>query len=122
MIASILDGITGDELWEVLQRSLQIGEGTSKEVSELLTDYALYCCLPNLSQPQPFKFNSKFTKGIADLTLKTKLTLAKTFLKGGWREPKLEGLVQFNRILFGLYSILADLEAEADWNQILKLA
>ena len=55
----------------------------------------------------------------AALAMQTKMTVAKNLLRIGWREPKRHGLVLLSRILFGMNSLLASLEAEADWRSML---
>jgi len=121
VIEAILAGRRGDELWSVLAPALEFPADTSTPLRELIVRYVLYCFEP-VVQGQPYRYTREYTARLAQLTMDAKLTVAKNLLRMGWREPKRRGLVMLSRILFGLNSLLATLEAEADWRTALLAA
>jgi predicted unusual protein kinase regulating ubiquinone biosynthesis (AarF/ABC1/UbiB family) len=121
VVDAILDGATGEPLWSVLAAALEFPADTSAPLRELIEKYVLYCFEPVLA-PQPFRYTREYTTRLSELTIEAKLTVAKNLLRFGWREPKRHGLVMLSRILFGMNSVLATLEAEADWRSLLREA
>lgn len=111
VIEAILDGRRGSELWTVLAEGLEFPEDTSAPLRENIETYVLYCFEPALA-PQPYRYTRDYTT--------RKMTVAKSLLRIGWREPKRHGLISLNRILFGMNSLLAALEAEAGWRPMLR--
>ncbi|PRQ08263.1 ABC1 kinase family protein [Enhygromyxa salina] len=121
VIEAILDGREGDSLWAVLADALEFPDDTSAPLRGIIESYVRYCFEPVLA-PQPYRYTRDYTTRLAQVTLEAKLTVAKNLLKIGWREPKRHGLVLLSRILFGMNSLLAALEAEADWRSLLREA
>lgn len=121
VIDAILDGQRGPALWTVIAQALEFPEDTSAPLREIIEKYILFCFEPALS-PQPFRYTRDYTKRLSELTIEAKMTIAKNLLRDGWREPKRHGLVLLSRILFGMNSLLATLEAEGDWRQALQEA
>lgn len=121
VIEAILDGRRGPALWAVLADALEFPEGTSAPLREIIEKYIVYCFEPAL-EPQPYRYTRDYTTRLSALTIEAKLTIAKNLLRIGWREPKRRGLVLLSRILFGMNSVLASLEAEADWRALLRAA
>jgi hypothetical protein len=121
VIDTILSGATGADLWPVLAAALEFPADTSAPLRELIEKYVLYCFEPVLA-PQPYRYTREYTTRLSELTIEAKLTVAKNLLRFGWREPKRHGLVMLSRILFGMNSVLATLEAEADWRSLLRAA
>jgi predicted unusual protein kinase regulating ubiquinone biosynthesis (AarF/ABC1/UbiB family) len=106
-------------LWPVIAEALQFPPDTSAPLREIILGYVRFCFEPALA-PQPYRYTRAYTSRLAQLTLDAKLTVAKNLLTIGWREPKRHGLVLLSRILFGMNSVLATLEAEADWRALLR--
>ena len=121
LIDAILTGRRGPALWRVIADSLQFPDGTSKALQELTEEYILFCFEPALA-PQPFRFTRDYTTQLSQVTIDAKLKIAKSMLSMGWREPKREGVVMLGRILFGMNSLLAALESQADWRGRLRAA
>lgn len=121
VIEAILAGARGDELWTALAAALEFPEDTSAPLREIIEGYVLFCFEPVLA-PQPFRYTRAYTSRLSELTFEAKMTVAKNLLRIGWREPKRHGLVMLSRILFGMNSLLASLEAEADWRALLQAA
>ena len=121
VIDAILAGATGDALWAVLAPALEFPADTSAPLREIICKYVLFCFEPALA-PQPFRYTKAYTSQLSELTMEAKMTVAKNLLRIGWREPKRHGLVLLSRILFGMNSVLASLEAEADWRALLQQA
>jgi predicted unusual protein kinase regulating ubiquinone biosynthesis (AarF/ABC1/UbiB family) len=111
-------GLRGDDLWTVIRRVLVFEKDSSAEVRQTLVDYALLSMRAVIA-PQPFKFTTEYTTELADMTVRLKLAVAKSLLKEGWSEPRRDGVVHLGRIVFGLFSLLADLRAESDWTAML---
>ncbi len=118
VVEAILAGAKGDELWTVLAAALEFPDDTSVPLRGILVDFVLFCFEPAL-QPQPYRYTRAYTSRLSELAMQTKMTVAKNLLRIGWREPKRHGLVLLSRILFGMNSLLASLEAEADWRSML---
>lgn len=114
---ALLAGKRAEDLWPVLSMVLKLEREAPSVMRAIITDYVMLCFEPVLA-PQPFKFTQRFTRKLSERTMKAKMEVAKSLLKTRWEEPKREGLVHFSRILFGLFSILADLRAEADWRAL----
>jgi len=69
---------------------------------------------------QPYQITPEYTARISEMTLKMKVEITKNLWRDGWSEPRRDGLVHLGRIVFGLYSLLADLKAENDWESLLS--
>ncbi|KIG18594.1 ABC1 family protein [Enhygromyxa salina] len=121
VIDAILAGSEGPQLWAVLAEALEFPDDTSAPLREIIETYVRYCFEPVLA-PQPYRYTREYTTRLSQITLEAKLTVAKNLLRIGWREPKRHGLVLLSRILFGMNSLLASLEAEADWRTLLQQA
>lgn len=121
VIEAVLDGQRGEALWTVIAAALEFPDDTSLPLRELIERYVLYCFEPAL-QPQPYRFTREYTSRLSELTIDAKMTIAKHLLKVGWRDPQRRGLSLLSRILFGMNSLLATLEAEADWRTLLREA
>lgn len=119
LIGEVLDGKRGPALWDVIAETLQFPDDTSAPLRELIVDYLLFCFEPAIA-PQPYRYTIDYTSQLSELTMHAKMTIAKNVLRIGWREPKREGLILLSRILFGMNSLLAALEAEADWRALLR--
>lgn len=119
LIDAVVTGTRGEALWDVIAESLQFPEGTSKGLREIIQDYLLLCFEPALA-PQPFRYTRQYTAKVSKMTIEAKLKIAKSMLSMGWREPKREGVVMLGRILFGMNSLLAALESQADWRAMLR--
>lgn len=111
---SILAGERGEALWRVLREAMQFPEDTAPTLREIIEDYVLFCFEPAV-EAQPYRYTRDYTSRLSALTFEAKKTIAMNLLRIGWREPKREGLVLLSRILFGLNSVLASLEARGQW-------
>ncbi|NVB41010.1 AarF/ABC1/UbiB kinase family protein [Pseudenhygromyxa sp. WMMC2535] len=121
VITAILSGDRGPALWRALAAGLEFPEDCSEPLREIIERFVLYCFEPVLA-PQPYRYTRDYTTRLSELTFEIKMTVAKNLLRIGWREPKRRGLVLLSRILFGMNSLLASLEAEADWRAVLTAA
>lgn len=121
LITAVLDGARGDDLWAVVAETLQFPDDTSEPLREIIVEYLLFCFEPVIA-PQPFRYTEAYTSQLSELTMNAKLKIAKNVLRIGWREPKRQGLILLSRILFGMNSLLASLEAEGDWRELLRAA
>jgi predicted unusual protein kinase regulating ubiquinone biosynthesis (AarF/ABC1/UbiB family) len=119
VVDAILDGVRGEALWPVLTAAFQFPDDTSAPLREIIEKYGVYCFEPAL-EPQPYRYTHDYTRRLSELTFEAKMTVAKHLLRVGWRDPKRHGLVMLSRILFGMNSLLATLEAEADWRRLLR--
>jgi predicted unusual protein kinase regulating ubiquinone biosynthesis (AarF/ABC1/UbiB family) len=81
---------------------------------DLLEQYILLTLEP-LVAPQPYQFGSDYTARMAKFTIEAKLSMTKKWLKLGFHDARAEGVVFMSRINFGLSSILAKLQTQADW-------
>ncbi|MEZ4749834.1 MAG: AarF/ABC1/UbiB kinase family protein [Bdellovibrionota bacterium] len=118
-LRALLNGARGEALWKTIEKELLIPTGTSPNIQTLLLDYILFVAEPYVGS-QPFRFSTEFTSKVSELSTQTKLKLAKDIFKSQWHEPKRKGISPLVRILFGLNSLLAALEAENDWREILN--
>lgn len=118
LIEAIVEGRRGDELWEVIAASMEFPDDTSRPLRGLIEEYILFCFEPAIA-PQPFRYTRDYTQRLSELTMNAKMTVAKNLLRIGWREPKRQGLVMLSRILFGMNSLLASLQAEGNWREML---
>jgi hypothetical protein len=117
ILHAISSGKRGIELWSVIEEKLLIPPGTSESLKDIFLEYLLFVMEPLLA-PQPFRFSRVYTSKVSEYSVKMKRDFAKQFLNIRWREPKREGLAPLVRILFGLCSLLAALEAEGDWRSL----
>ncbi len=121
LIEAILEGRRGEALWRVIAETLEFPDSVSLPLREIIEDYLLYCFKPALD-PQPFRYTRAYTSQLSELTMQMKLKIFKNLFRIGWKEPKRAGLVMLSRILFGMNSLLAALEAEGDWRARLLAA
>ena len=121
LITAILAGRRGDALWRVIAETLQFPGSVSGPLREIIEEYLLFCFKPALD-PQPFRYTREYTSQLSELTFQAKMKILKNLLRIGWKEPKRAGLVMLSRILFGMNSLLAALEAEGDWRRLLAAA
>lgn len=121
LVRAILSDTKREELWAVLETTLLIAPGTSENVKNAFLEYLFVVLEPILAE-QPYRFTAEFTSQVASLSAELKLNMAKSLLQTKWREPKREGLSPLVRILFGLNTVLAGLEAESDWRTLISKA
>ena len=121
LIRAILEGRREDALWRVVADSMQFPSAVSKTLREIIEEYLLFCFEPAIA-PQPYRYTRAYTSRLSELTMQMKLKIFKNLLRIGWKEPKRAGLVMLSRILFGMNSLLASLEAEGDWRRRLTEA
>lgn len=121
VIAAVLAGKHGDALWNELVSALQFRPGEHDAIRQQTEDLLLFCFKPVLD-PQPFTFTRAYTSAVADMVFQLKFKVAKHVVRSGWQEPKLEGLVLLTRIIVGMNSILARMEATADWRALIDAA
>lgn len=113
-----IGGLRGEALWQAYERAVIFRREIAPAVRELLLDYILLS-MQAVIAPQPFRFTPEFTTSIAEMTVKIKVGITKSLFTDGWSEPRRDGVVHLGRIVFGLFSLLAELRAESDWTQIL---
>lgn len=111
--------LTGPDLWAVIHRTLMMEGEPDPWIQDLLGDYLAFCFRP-VTAPQPFRFTKAYTAEISELGLRAKMKMARHIFKTRWHEPKLDGAGHFVRIIFGLYSLLAEIEAEGDWRALIS--
>ncbi len=85
---------------------------------ELFRDYLLLSFEPLLAE-QPWRFTRAYTEKIARFALDAKQVLARTALRGGLVDPAAPGTVFLTRLNYGVATLLARLEVEADWPRML---
>ncbi|MEO1269658.1 MAG: AarF/ABC1/UbiB kinase family protein, partial [Myxococcota bacterium] len=99
------------------QRAFQVPDVFDDDMWALLVRTMRLCFEP-LAAPQPFRFTRDYTAGITQMVMDAKMVAARRLLSTGIQEPKMEGFVFLTRIIFGLSSLLARLEAQADWLEL----
>lgn len=113
-----LDGLRDADLWPYLADIMQFRKEVPLSTQKILTEYLSFCMEPVLAR-QPYRFTPEYTARISELTMKMKLDITKNLLRDGWSEPRRDGLVHMGRIVFGLYSLLAEIRAENNWLTLL---
>ena len=93
-------------------------EDVDTELLALLRRYLTLTYLPVMAE-QPWRYTREYTAQLTDLGLEARTTVARVAMRGGLANPDSPGLVFLNRLTFGLTTILANLQAEADWRQAL---
>ena len=121
VVDAVLDDPSDANLWPALAAAMQFPAEVTDPLRAIVLDYVRFCFEPVLA-PQPYRYTREFTSRLSQVTFEAKKTVAKNLLRIGWQEPKRHGLVLLSRILFGLNSVLATLEAEADWRTLLREA
>ncbi len=111
------EGVRGSALRKAMREAYALPDSLDPEEWDFLEDYILYILRPGIERY--FQFDRTYTREMYTKTMRaSRLFARKAFAKGVW-ESKRAGLVFLNRIQYGLYSILAELEAQADWNAVL---
>ncbi len=90
-----------------------------REELAYLDDYT-ECVYEPVAKDQVFRFDRAYTERLADLSLQGGFLIARKALRKGIREAKRPGFLFLNRIQYGLTSVLAALEAEANWHQMMR--
>lgn len=114
-----LDGTFGQPFREAMQVGYGIPDTLDEEEWTVLEEY-IQCCFEPITAAQPFRYCRAYTEKLADITLKLTAVGARKALRKGIWEAKRPGIVFLNRLQFGFVSILATMEAEADWCAILQ--
>ena len=96
-----LAGQVDDQVWEIAERFL---------VESFRPLWA----------PQPYRHARAHTEALTRDMVRAKVLFARQVLRTGVTEPKAPGVVFLSRINFGLMSILADLEAEGAFREIME--
>jgi predicted unusual protein kinase regulating ubiquinone biosynthesis (AarF/ABC1/UbiB family) len=96
------------------------GEPTEEEKA-FFFDYVTYLWRP-IWEDRPFKYSEAYTREVyrktySGVRLGAKVTMTR---KDGYPDTEHRGLALLNRLQFGFASILAGLEAEANWHRLLK--
>jgi len=110
-----------DEVRDLLPAALGYPGDPSEDEKAFFFDYVTYLWRP-IWEDRPFKYTEAYTREVyrktySGIRLGAKVTMTR---KGGWPETMHRGLALLNRLQFGFASILAGLEAEANWHQLLK--
>jgi predicted unusual protein kinase regulating ubiquinone biosynthesis (AarF/ABC1/UbiB family) len=114
--------------WAEFDRQLEaafgFGEG-SEEVAVFFREYLLYCLQP-IVRPGVFHFDEAYTRATVDLMVEGKRDLV---FPNGRRIPKVPKLppmpadyLMVNRLQWGFFSILTQLDAHVDWHAQLPAA
>ncbi len=111
------DGVRGEALRTAMTEAYGLPPTLDEEEWEFLEGYILLILAPGLQGV--FRFDRTFTREVYKQTMRASTLFARKALSKGVWEAKRPGLVFLNRIQYGLYSILAALEAEADWSRLL---
>ena len=93
----------------------------SEEEKQFFYDYVTYLWEP-IREDRPFRYSEEYTREVYRRTytgvrLGAKVTLSRS---GGYPDTEHRGLALLNRLQFGFASILAGLQAEANWHRLLK--
>lgn len=116
---AITDGTVTEHTFRQLAiRHMGLPESVDDELLNLLRRYLTLTYLPVMAQ-QPWRYTREYTQQLTQLGLEAKTTVARVAMRGGLANPDSPGLVFLNRLTFGLTTILANLQAEADWRQAL---
>ncbi len=101
-----------------LRRALRFEDATP-EVFKFMRDYLVYCLSPIIT-PGPFHFSEAFTRATVDLMVEGKKDL---MFPDGRRIPKVPKLppmpadyLMVNRLQWGFFSVLTQLDARCDWH------
>lgn len=110
------------EHWREFERRLSVAlhfEDASPEVTDFFREYLLYCLKP-IIEPGPFHFDEAFTRATVDLMVEGKKELV---FPNGRRLPKVPKLppmpahyLMVNRLQWGFFSVLKQLDARVDWH------
>jgi predicted unusual protein kinase regulating ubiquinone biosynthesis (AarF/ABC1/UbiB family) len=114
---SASEGLRGEPLRRLMREVYTLPEDLDEEEWEFMERYVLLCFEPVL-EDRPFRYDRAYTEKLADVVMSGKLLFARKAVSKGVREAKRPGLVFLNRIQYGLASVLAAMEAEANWHQI----
>lgn len=94
------------------------GEASDEE-KDFFYEYVTYLWRPIL-EDQPFRYDDVYTREVYRLTVSGVRLGAKVTMTRGYPDTEQRGLALLNRLQFGFASILAGLNAEANWHQLLK--
>lgn len=115
---ALLDGLRGEDLYEILAYTFRVDLEPDDPYWEIAERFILYAFEPVLAD-QPYKFTRSYTEKLAQITIDSKKKMASRFLLKGVPVPRMRGWLFFNRILFGLNSILATMRARRDWRRLI---
>lgn len=113
-----VDGVRGEALTKQMLESYKLPEDCDEEELKFGEEFLDYCFLPVLEN-KPFKVEQKYMEKLSDLALKGSFMGVRKALRKGIRESKQPGFIYLNRIQFGVWSILARLNAEANWRAVM---
>lgn len=111
---------TGDEaaVREGLPPAFGYPGTASEEMKDFLFEYTTYLWRPVL-EDRPFKYTEGYTREVYEKSQKGVKLGVKVTLTEGYPDTEHRGLIMLNRLQFGFASILAGLEAESNWYQLI---
>lgn len=119
---AVLHNQRGPVFQDLLCRVFGIPENTDAELKQLVENYMVLSFEPVIA-PQPFRFTRAYCSQLLKLGMQAKLTLTKKMFTGKKVDifgSQNAGMAFLGRINFGLGSILASLDAEADFRALLE--
>jgi predicted unusual protein kinase regulating ubiquinone biosynthesis (AarF/ABC1/UbiB family) len=127
IIASIVEvrdlaraGVRGERLRNALRATAGLPDDLDAETWDFLEE-GLLLILEPMTGGQ-FRFDRGYTQRLYEMTRAwARRVPREVFKKSGAWETKTPGLAILHRVQFGLFSILAELEAEADWHAMTVL-
>lgn len=114
MRRAVMHGETGDALRESVAKLFMLPAELNDEEWWAYSKEFMLAAFEPILKPR-FRFDAAYCERLADLALKGGFLGARKALRNGISEPKAPGLVFLSKISVGLYSVLAQLEAEGDW-------
>lgn len=115
----LMEGGRGTELREAFRETYQVPADLDEEEWNFMDAY-VRCCYEPVIHDRPFRYDCGYTRRLAELSLKGSILGARKAVTKGVREARRPGIVFLNRIQCGLASILAAMEAQANWHRIIR--
>jgi len=108
-----------DAVREALPTALGYPGDASEQEKDFFFDYVTYLWEP-IKADRPFKYSEAYTREVYRRTYSGVRLGAKVTLTKGYPDTTHRGLALLNRLQFGFASVLAGLEAEANFHRLLK--
>ncbi|MBI2570789.1 MAG: AarF/ABC1/UbiB kinase family protein [Candidatus Schekmanbacteria bacterium] len=116
--SGVLQGRRDGEFRALLRNAYGIPEDVDDEEWDFLIDY-IACCMDPIREDRLFRYDREYTEKLADVGMKGAMMGARKAMRKGIREAKAPGMVFLNRIQYGFASVLAAMQAEANWYRLM---
>ena len=115
----VAEGVRGPDFREVLGAAWQMPDDLDDEEWEFFEEYLAAAFAPILADGR-FRYDKAYAEKLSDLNLKGGMLGARKAFRKGVREAKMPGLIFLSRIQFGFASVMATLDVESDWIELMQ--